>query len=278
MDPRFQPAESALAAGDLEALAAMFRADPDLATARSSRSHPTLLQCLVLTMPPVEALESLIDFLAEHGAELTDPLIAAGSMGNVRAIEKLLGRGACIEGNGLWSPLEEALYWGHAAPVEHLLERGAKVNNLRTAAALGDMKRVASCFDATGALTSAAGEVAWPFFNLMSIPKALRTDPRQIIGNALVFAAAWGREESAAYLLTRAADVNMIPAGFDFAGTPLHYAALEGRREMAEFLLQRGADPAIRDSKIGKLPEDWADHAKHHDLAEYLRQVRGRGG
>ncbi len=72
MDERFQPAEAALAAGDLDALTALFTADPDLATARSSRSHPTLLQCLVLTMPPVDNLEELIDFLADRGAELTD--------------------------------------------------------------------------------------------------------------------------------------------------------------------------------------------------------------
>ena len=38
MDPRFQPAQAALAAGDLPALAALFAADPDLATAVSSQS------------------------------------------------------------------------------------------------------------------------------------------------------------------------------------------------------------------------------------------------
>ena len=94
MDPRFQPAQAALAAGDLPALAALFAADPDLATAVSSQSHPTLLQCLVLTMPPVDNLEVLIDFLADHGAEVSGPLIAASGMNNVRAITKLVDRGA----------------------------------------------------------------------------------------------------------------------------------------------------------------------------------------
>ena len=105
MDPRFHPAQAALAAGDLQSLAALFAADPDLATAVSSRSHPTLLQCLVLTMPPVDNLEALIAFLADHGAEVSGPLIAASGMNNVRAIAKLLDRGACIDGNGHWSPL-----------------------------------------------------------------------------------------------------------------------------------------------------------------------------
>ena len=72
--------------------------------------------------------------------------------------------------------------------------------------------------------------------------------------------------------------MNLIPAGFDFAGTPLHYAALRGRRDMVDHLLRHGADPAVRDSKIGKLPEDWAEHDGHRDLAEYLRLVRHGAG
>ena len=275
MDPRFQPAQAALVAGDLPALAALFAADPDLATAVSSRSHPTLLQCLVLTMPPVDNLEALIDFLVDHGAEVSGPLIAASGMNNVRAIAKLLDRGSCIHGNGHWSPLEEALYFGNPESVSLLLARGAPVSNLRTAAALGDMKKVASCFDETGALTPAAGEIEWPF-RPSAIPEHDRRDPRQILGNALVHAAAWGRAEVVEFLFAHRAEVNLIPAGFDYAGTALHYAAFGGHRDLVDKLLRQGADPTILDTKIGKLPEDWAEHSGHHELAEYLRQVRGR--
>ncbi len=77
MDERFHPAQQVLAAGDVEGLASLLAADPELATARSKRSHPTLFQCLVLTMPPVENLEKLIDRLAAQGAGLNGPLIAA---------------------------------------------------------------------------------------------------------------------------------------------------------------------------------------------------------
>src|SRR5947209_4915744 len=127
MDPRFYAAEVALAAGDLAELSALFGADPDLATARSSSSHPTLLQCLVLTMPPVDDLEAIMDFLADRKAELTGPLVAACGVNNVRAVAKLLDRGARIDGDGRWSPLEEALYFGQADSVSLLLERGASV-------------------------------------------------------------------------------------------------------------------------------------------------------
>jgi uncharacterized protein len=92
----------------------------------------------------------------------------------------------------------------------------------------------------------------------------------------VVYAAKWGRVKVAEYLLNRGAEVNLIPAGFDYSGTPLHYAAFEGRREMVDWLLHHGADPTICDTKIGKLPEDWADHSGHKDLAEQLQFVRRR--
>ena len=275
MDFPFHAAQMALAAGNVKQLATLLTAKPDLATARSKVSHPTLLQCLVLTIPAVDSLEDLIDLLASHGAELTDPLIAAAGLDNLRAIVKLLDLGAHIEGNGRWSPLEEALYWNHEQAVRLLLERGAKIKNLRTAAALGNLERVAICFDDAGKLTEAAGEVSWPFGG--EIPEAVRRDPQQIVGNALVYAAAWGQTETVDYLLNHGGQVNLIPAGFDFAGTPLHNAALQGRREMVDQLLHHGANPGIRDTKIDKLAEDWAAHNRHQELAEHLNTVRERG-
>ena len=165
MDPRFHAAQAAMTAGDVEGLKTLLAAEPELATARSQCSHPTLLQCLVLTMPPVDTLEDLIDLLANHGAELNDPLIAAASLENVRATKKLLDLGAQVNGNGRWSPLEECIYWGNAACIPLLLEHGAAVTNLRTAAGLGLMPYIARCFDDAGSLTEVAGEVASPWFN-----------------------------------------------------------------------------------------------------------------
>ncbi len=273
MDARFHPAEAALARGDLEEMTSLLIADPELATARSQRSHPTLLQCLVLTMPPVDSLEKLIDLLASHGAELTDPLVAACGMDNVRAVAKLLDLGARIEGNGPWSPLEEALYFGNKASLKLLWNRGAVVTNMRTAAGLGDVDWIDRCFDDAGELTADAGEIAWPF-NPEAIPEAVRRDRQQILDNALVYAAAWGQSESVGRLIERGAQVNHIPAGFDYSGTALHYAAFHGHREMVDRLLQLGADPSIQDTKIGKLPEDWAEHSGHHDLALLLQNAR----
>ncbi len=90
----------------------------------------------------------------------------------------------------------------------------------------------------------------------------------------VVYAASWGRSEVATFLMSVGAEVNLIPLGFDYSGTPLHYAAFQGRAEMVELLLRHGADPAVRDTKIQKLAEDWAEHSKHNKLAERLRGMR----
>jgi hypothetical protein len=135
---------------------------------------------------------------------------------------------------------------------------------------------VAAYFDDSGRLTASAGEIAWPFSNnLPPIPEAVRRDPAQIVGNALVYAAAWDRAEVVDFLLDRGAEINLIPAGFDYAGTALHYAAFHGLRAMVDRLLSRGADPSVRDTKVDSFPEGWAEHSGHGELAEYLLAVRG---
>ena len=48
MDAKFHPAIAAIRSGDLEKFKALVSEDPTLATSRSSRSHPTLLQCVTL--------------------------------------------------------------------------------------------------------------------------------------------------------------------------------------------------------------------------------------
>jgi uncharacterized protein len=277
VDARFRQAEEALTAGDVERVTALLAADPELATARSTRSHPTLMQCLVLVKPQHDAVEPLIHLLASFGSELTDPLIAATCIDNVRAMNLLLDLGADIEGDGRWSPLEEALYWGFERAVKLLLDRGAKVDNLRKAAALGRLDVLTACFDDGGRPKPSAGSIASPFEGIdAKLSDEIRHAPRQIINNALVYAAGWAQTVPMQELLNRGAEINAIPAGFDFAGTPLHYAALRGRRDTADWLLARGADPSIHDPKVNALPEDWAAHDGHNELAAYLRECRER--
>src|SRR5215470_13327065 len=131
MDTKFHPAIAAVRSGDLEKFRSLIAADPSLATSRSSTSHPTLLQCVVLDGNDRPNNVEMAEVLIDAGAELNKPMIATGSINNRAVAELLLDRGASVDGTGGWSPLEEALYWNSQDVIALLVERGATTQNLR---------------------------------------------------------------------------------------------------------------------------------------------------
>jgi hypothetical protein len=172
MDAKFQPAIAAIESGDLDKFKALIAEDPSLATSRSSISHPTLLQCLVLQRNDLPNNVAMAEVLIDAGAELNEPLVAAGSANNRAIAELLLDRGAAINGTGSWSPLEEALYWNSQDVIALLLERGAKVQNLRIAAGLGRTDLIEGYFNADGSLKPEAGKIDWPFGDVETIARS----------------------------------------------------------------------------------------------------------
>jgi len=292
MDAKFHPAIAAIREGDLEKFKALVSQDPTLATSRSSSSHPTLLQCVALEGKGdgqdkpnnVEMARVLID----AGAELDEPLVAAASIDNHAVAELLLDRGAAIDGAGGWSPLEEALYWNSREVLALLLARGAAVQNLRIAAGLGRTDLIEGYFNADGSLKPEAGKINWPWGSLETIAcsnhdqagkqkLAARVnewsqDRQGIINNAFVYACMHGHIEAAKLLLQKGAEINVVPGGFDYAGTGLHYAALNGQRAMVEFLLQQGADREMKDTKVGSTAAGWAEYGGHLELRNLLIQ------
>ena len=268
MDTKFHPAIAAVRSGDLEKFRSLVAADPSLATSRSSTSHPTLLQCVVLDGNDRPNNVEMAEVLIEAGAELNDPMIATGSINNRAVAELLLDRGASIEGTGGWSPLEEALYWNSQDVIALLLERGAKVLNLRVAAALGRTDWIENVFNGDGSLKPEAGKIDWPFRS--HEPPAPANYQQATINNAFVYACMHGRIDAAQLLIGKGAEINAIPAGFDYAGTGLHYAALNGQRAMVTFLLGKGADKTIRDTKVKLTAAGWAKHGKHNGLLNLL--------
>src|SRR6185503_15318137 len=172
MEKRFHPAMKAIQSGDLETFKALLAADPSLATMRSTRSHPTLLQCVVLDGKDKPNNVEMAQVLIDAGAELNEPLVAAGSIDNRPVAELLLDHGAAIDGTGGWTPLEEALYWDSRNVIELFLERGAKIQNIRTAAGLGRTDLIESYFNSDGSLKPEAGRIDWPFGNLETIARS----------------------------------------------------------------------------------------------------------
>ncbi len=286
MDAKFHPAIAMIKSGDLEALRALLHEDPSLATTRSSKSHPTLLQCLALEALDVPNKVEMAQVLIDAGAEINGPLGAAACIDNVEIAALLLDRGAAIEGTGSWSPLEEALYWKNQGVIDLLLQRGASVHNLRIAAGLGRTDLIESFFRSDGSLRPEAGKIDWPFGELQksnltgAIKEELQAkvtgwsnDSQDIINNAFVYACMHNHIDAARLLLQKGAQINAVPPGFDYSGTGLHYAALNGHRAMVGFLIERGANVSVKDTKVHSTPAGWADHGGHAELKNYLEQI-----
>ena len=286
MDARFHPAIAAIKSGDIEELRSLLVDDPTLATTRSSKSHPTLLQCLTLDARDVPNAIVMAKILIDAGAEINGPLIACASVDNVEVAAVLIDAGAAINGAGPWSPLEEALYWGNDATRDLLLERGASTHNLRIAAGLGRTHLIEGFFSRDGSLKPDAGEIHWPFEDPLTSnsPRRVKDQPeasidgcsdhdRGIINNAFVYACMHDRIEAARLLLQKGADINAIPPGFHYPGTGLHNAAVKGNAAIVEFLLECGADANARDLERGGAPASWAAYGGHKELALHLENI-----
>jgi ankyrin repeat protein len=286
MDAKFHPAIQAIKSGDIQLLTSLVTTDPTLATSRSSKSHPTLLQCLTLDAQDVSNKVEMAKVLIDAGAEINGPLGACASGNNVEVAAALLDAGAEINGTGSWSPLEEALYWSSNDVRDLLLDRGASVHNLRIAAGLGRPDLIESFFNNDGGLKPEAGQIAWPFCDLQdaNLPVQIKEElqakidawsskAQNIINNAFIYACMHNRIDAAKLLLDKGAEINAIPPGFDYAGTGLHNAAVNGHRAMVEFLIENSADANIRDEKVNGTPAGWADYGGHGDLRDYLEQV-----
>ena len=100
MDARFASAVAAVQTGDLEGFKAALAADPSLATARSTCSHPTLLQCVALTGNGKPNNVKMARLLVDGGAPIDEPFVAAASIDNAPIAKLLLEHGAHIDGTG----------------------------------------------------------------------------------------------------------------------------------------------------------------------------------
>jgi len=294
MDPRFHPAVDAIKSGNVARLRDLITADPSLATSRSSTSHPTLLQCLVLNARDASDHIEMARLLIDAGADLAGPLSACGSCNNVLAATLLLDFGAPINGLGGWSPIEEALYWNSQGVIDLLVRRGASIGNLRIAAGLGRTDLIEAFFTPDGNIRPEAGTVNWPWGDLTVIERSnfdengkrmlaakfasFKSDRQGIINNAFVYACIGGHIKAAELLLSKGAQVNAIADGFDYSGTGLHYAALNGQRTMVEFLIAHGADTSIKDSKIGGTAAGWAEHGGHPEIKVILNRQPASSG
>jgi ankyrin repeat protein len=241
---------------------------------------------LTLDARDVPNIGEMARALIDAGAEINGPLVACASGDNAEVAATLLDAGAAINGTGVWSPLEEALYWGSNAVRDLLLARGASVHNLRLAAGLGRVDLIESFFNADGTLRPEAGELHWPFEDSLTsnLPKPIKAElqttsngrddhSREIINNAFAYACMHNRIEAASLLLQKGAEINAIPHGFHYPGTGLHYAAVHGHQSMVEFLIEQGADANAKDRERGSAPASWAAYGCYAELSDFLDRI-----
>lgn len=267
VDPEFEAAAIAIYTGELAALDQELAANPQLATRRSSFGHPTLLQLVACEaaqlVDPVGAARILVD----RGAETWFPTVAAAGCNSSAVLEFLIERGAAFDGDGVWTPLDEALYWASRDTIGLLVEHNAPVRSLAAAAGLGRSEELDGFLNGDP-LRSDAGPIRSPFPD--TVPPELANQPQAIVDHAFVMAANCGQLAAAKRLHTAGAMVNERPAGYHWLGTALHAACWRGDPTMVAWLLSIGADPTIRDGLANADAAGWAIHHGHPELLQPL--------
>jgi ankyrin repeat protein len=220
--------------GDIDSLQGLLREEPGLARARIRRAKGESISPLhvVTDWPgyfpngPAAARELLAagadpNAGVEGGWHTETPLHWAASSDDVEVAEALIDGGADIEAMGAsiagGTPLDDAVAYGCWRVARLLVDRGAKVEKLWHAAALGMTARLEA------------------FFAPPSTPTA------EEINDAFWQACHGGHRRSAEYLLARGADLNWIP-GYA-KDTPLEIAASldTGREALVSWLRDHGA-------------------------------------
>jgi ankyrin repeat protein len=297
-DP-FAAAYRALEARDPGALAAALDRDPDAVRARGTNGND------LLGMATATGDARTVALLLARGA---DPAAAnvhgwtalhqAAYMGRPDLARALLEAGAppatSARGDG-GTPLVIALFWGHPLPADLVDAVGLAPGNLRVAAGLGSLRLIDDLVPGAGPPAPAAG-AGRGFYRPHGGFPAWRPsdDPREVLDEAVSWAARSGRPGAVAALAERGADLDRdvyrgtplawaaacgrvealrllldLGAAVDGRGTfggadhgegvtALHLAAESGRLEAIRILLDAGADPTIRDARHGGAPADWA--------------------
>jgi ankyrin repeat protein len=304
-DDPFVRAYRAIEAHDVDGLAALLEASPDLVSAVGTNGND------LLGMASATCDERLVAVLLERGADVArgnvhgwTPLHQAAYSDLPALARMLLDAGAPVDvaarGSG-GTPLVVALFWGNVATAELLAGRGVHPPNLRAAAGLGRLDLASSPGAERGFYRPHGGFPEW----------TPSDDPQEVLDEALSWAARNDRADTLAELVERGAAVDadvyrgtalawaaacgrvaairrLVELGADpsrrttFGGpahgertTALHLAAQAGRVDAVRALLELGADPRATDDLYGGTPASWAEHGGSREVAELLHAHGG---
>jgi ankyrin repeat protein len=213
-------------------------------------------------------------------------IVEAAKAGNADEVRRLLasdpGLAAARRPTGETAVIA-ALYRGHDAIVDLLLDAGAPLDAF-AAAATGRTEALASALESHPEELNAFAFDGWTPLHLASFfghadavevlldrGADLRAVSRNSLTNTPLHAATAGNHAAVALqLIARGADVRAIDAG---AHTPLHIAAENGSVAVVEALLERGADPHAVDAE-DKTPLSRAAARNHTEVVDLIN-IRG---
>lgn len=212
-------------------------------------------------------------------------LIDAAKAGDQTKVRELLRKDASLASartDSGESAIMTALYRGHHAVIDTVLDAGARIDVFAAAAlgrrgdlqvALADPAAVNSIsYDGWTPLHLASffgqREVAETIINAGGRVSAISTN--SLKNTPLHAAAAGGHPDIALLLIERGADVRIPDAG---GHTPLHIAAENGLVEVVKALLGRGADPLAVDGE-DKTPLSRAAAKNRNEVVDVINTTR----
>ena len=190
------------------------------------------------TQPPNGIEPTVIEVLIDHGADLDRALNLAGCWNLAGLCQQLISAGAdpATRADADITPLESAAMHGSTDSGDVLITHGLHRHSLWLAAATGQIDLVQQWVDAAGALLRSPGEYRPNWADVGRPQGAPPTDdPAEILGEALVFAAANGRVPVVDYLLAVGVDVDSRPYRNT---TGLHFAIQFKKTQMVRHLLR----------------------------------------
>jgi len=262
----FEQAADAVVTGDIATLNDLLGKHPDLVRAHSQRTHhATLLHYVAANgvedfrqkTPPnaVEVAERLIAAGAEvdavadtYGGDVyqTTLNLLVSSMHPAEAglqstlAEVLLDHGAAINGlDDRGSPILTALSFGYRETAETLARRGARIDHVVVAAAVGRLDLVRGWVTGPTTLSKQHEPYRGPYW--VSIPD----DEKGQIEMALAWACKFGRADVARFLLEKGVSARSQDKD---RMTALHWAAATGMLDIVDMLLERGAPLEVRNT------------------------------
>jgi ankyrin repeat protein len=282
----FEAAVDAVVSGDLKTLRGLVGGRPKIIHEHSTREHhATLLHYVAANgvedyrqRTPPNAVQ-IARFLLDAGAKvdgladtyghdhwqttmnlLVSSAHPAGAGLMSALVEVLLDHGAAI--NGLRddeSPLLTALDFRYLDAAETLVRRGARVDNVTTAAALGRLDLVRAFVVDANTVATGVPLVAPPWVKLGAERRPLERTPTAHIAFALAWACKFQRQDVAAWLL----DAGVSPAAKDgYDMTALHWAAANGLMDLIPRLLSLGAPLEVENIWGGTVLDSTAHFAE----------------